>query len=882
MRVPLEWLREYCDPPLDVAGIEERLTMTGTKVEAVHHHGVGAPERFVVGRVLRAEPHPDAERLRVCEVDLGAARPEGPATIVCGAPNVAAGQLVAVARPGAVMPDGTTLREVKLRGVRSEGMILAEDELAIGLAHDGILTLEGLAPAGKSREGEPLEELLPIATEVIELEVTPNRPDCLGVFGVARELHAATGAPLAREPWLEDPGSEGPVDGVVVEVRCPDLCPRFTARVLTEVRVGPSPPWLKARLMAAGTRPINNVVDVTNYVMLLTAQPLHAFDLDRVAGGRLVVRRAGRGELVRTLDGQERALDEEMALIADDEGPTSIAGVMGGARSEVSDDTTRVLLEVASWDGPGIHGTSSALGLRSEASARFEKGLPPESCDYAQAVACRLLVELCGAQLAPGTIDVRAPARPVRAIALRTGRVERILGMPVARERQVEILRSLDFDVREERSRRGERPGAQGAAGKDTEMLLVTPPPLRRADVSREADLIEEIARIAGLEHLPVTLPRRRGAYGVLSREQRMRRRVTDVLVGRGLYEAIGWTFSAPERLGELRVRAGDPRRDAVRLRDPLSHEQSELRTMLLGSLLEVAARNVARGASDLALFEQGAVFRADAKEGVQERRALGVLLAGRVAPATWRSPRPRGADFFALKAHLEALGGALGVTLACRRAEGDAHPFLHPGRAAEVVLEDDRSAMHRARTRARAVHPQTEHPNPSPPARASGTVSPGTVSPGVGSPGAGSPLGWMGELHPSLVSELLGGGLQRAAAFEVDLDALVRAAAARPVREYREIPVLPALLRDLAVIVPDELSAAAVLEAVRESGGQALEGARVFDVYEGEQVGEGRRSLAVALSFRAPGRTLSDADVEPALEAIVARMHELGGELRA
>ena len=426
MRVPLEWLREYCDPELDVRQIEERLTMTGTKVEAIHHYGVREPERFLVGRVLTCERHPDADRLSVCTVDLGSATPDGPTTIVCGAPNVVAGQTVAVATPGAVMPDGTKIKRAKLRGVASEGMILAEQELAIGSGRAGILVLDELLRDGQlagealPAPGTALAQVLPLGGAVIELEVTPNRPDCLGIYGVARELHAATAAPLAPAPWSEDPGSAGPLGaatgsapGAEVLVECSaELCPRFTARVFENVTLGQSPPWLKARLSAAGQRPINNIVDITNYVMLLTAQPLHAFDLDRVAGGRLVVRQARAGEQVQTLDGQTRELDSQMVVIEDADGPTSIAGLMGGARSEVGEGTTRVLLEVATWNGPNIHRTAWALGLRSEASARFEKGLASEQCDYAQALATRLLIELCGATVVPGTIDVSGAGGP--------------------------------------------------------------------------------------------------------------------------------------------------------------------------------------------------------------------------------------------------------------------------------------------------------------------------------------------------------------------------------------------------------------------------------------------------------------------------------------
>ena len=302
MRVPIAWLHEYTRPELDAPALAERLAMTGTEVERVEHHGVGALENFVVGKVLERKRHPDADRLTVCMVDIGGSTPS---QIVCGAPNVAAGQTVAVAKPGAVMPDGSKLGKAKLRGVESNGMILAEDELAIGTEHAGIMVLDEDWP----KPGTPLEEVLPISTDVLVLEVTPNRPDCLGIYGVAREAHAATGAPLAEAPWCSDAGTEGELEGITINVERPDLCPRFTARIFEDVKIGPSPPWLKARLMAAGQRPISNVVDITNYAMLLTGQPLHAFDLDRIAGAMLTVRTANDGETVETLDGQTRTLD---------------------------------------------------------------------------------------------------------------------------------------------------------------------------------------------------------------------------------------------------------------------------------------------------------------------------------------------------------------------------------------------------------------------------------------------------------------------------------------------------------------------------------------------------------------------------------------------
>ena len=835
MRVPLPWLREYCDPDLDVRGIEERLTMTGTKVEAILHYGVPSTENFVVGRVLEAEPHPDADRLKVCTVALGVDG-EAPASIVCGAPNVAAGQTVAVARPGAVMPDGTKLKAAKLRGVVSEGMILSESELEIDSgppAREGILVLDELTPdAGPRRSGAvprpgtPLAVVLPIAMEVLELEITPNRPDCLGVYGVARELHAATGAPLADAPWSEDPGSPGPLSGAEVIVECPDLCPRFTARAFENVTIGPSPPWLKARLAAAGQRTINNVVDITNYAMLLSGQPLHAFDLDRVAGARLTVRRAHDGEQVQTLDGQTRTLDSEMVVIDDADGPTSIAGLMGGARSEVQADTTRVLLEVATWSGPNIHRSSWALALRSEASSRFEKGLQPEQCTHAQAVATRLMIELCGASVARGTIDVGSEPPPPQVIRLREARVRGILGVPVAVERQAQILRALDFAT---------EPREDG--------LDVSVPALRRGDVTREVDLIEEVARIDGLERLPATLPARRGAAGRLTHAQRVRRAAEDAMVGRGLHEIVGWSFAGPELLDRLRLSADHDMRRVLTLEDPLSEGQSIMRPTLLGSLLDAAQHNVSRNGPDVAIFESGTVYRAR-DEGpappsptrpsptplspADEHHALGVVLSGHLTPRAWRGER-RVADFFAARALLGALLDRFHVRWSVTPG---AWPFLHPGRSAAVFAEGQRSEPLQ--------------------------------------------LGFIGELHPLVAGAW---DLERTAAFAIDLGQL--ALLAPPLVSFRTFGPFPPLRQDLAVTLPESVSAAALLDGVRAAAGELLEEVSVFDVYTGEQVGEGRRSLALALSFRALERTLTDDDIAPVRDRIVLAVGELGGELR-
>jgi phenylalanyl-tRNA synthetase beta chain len=828
MRVPYSWLREYCDPGVEVAEIAERLVMTGTEVERIGVVGPPSPDGFVVGRVLSAEQHPNADRLRVCRVDTG----DGEHTIVCGAPNVAAGQTVAVAQPGARMPGGEKLRKAKLRGVVSEGMILSVSELEVGGDADGIMVLED-EPA----PGTPLAEVLPLSEPVLELEVTPNRSDCFGVWGVAREVHAISAAPLAAEPWGEDAEAEGGGDvndlaSIAVEV--PELCPRFTARAFAEVTIAPSPLWLQARLTAAGQRPINNVVDITNYVMLLTAQPLHAFDLDKVPGGALTVRAAAEGEKMTTLDDVERTLDAETVLVCDENGPTGVAGIMGGQVSEVSEGTTRVLLEVANWNGTNILRTSRQLGLRSEASSRFEKQLHPDLCLRAQRIASRLLVELCGAKLVPGTIDVAAeiPASPT--IKLRAARVEALLGMRIEQADQIAYLERLGFGVE--------------ADGDD---LQVTVPPERHYDVTREVDLIEEVGRVHGFEeHLPTTLPAVAEKVGGLSREQQLRRRAEDALRDLGFDQIVGWSFTDPGENGRLRIPTGDPRAEAVLLANPLSEDQSAMRTTLLGSLLDVASRNLARDADDVALFESGQVYLntpptgrnptpdvgnrpidplAGAFVGEQgapftEPHRFAALAVGPLVEQSWRGGGEP-VDFFALKGVLEALAGQLGVELSFAAAE---EPFLHPGRSAAVEID-------------------------------------------------GTTIGWIGEVHPLVCREW---DLEAAVGFEIEAGALIGAATVG-VEIYEDVTTFPAAHQDLAVVVPVEVTATVVRDAILAGGGELLRSARVFDLFEGEQLGAGRKSLALRLEFRAADRTLTDEEVVPLREAIKAKLDAIGGTLR-
>jgi phenylalanyl-tRNA synthetase beta chain len=823
MRIPVSWLTEYCDPGLSVEELADVLNLKSTEVERISHAGAPSADGFVVGEVLSVEQHPDADRLTVCEVDTG----DGKRTIVCGAPNVAAGQLVPVALPGAVLPGGQELGKAKLRGVESDGMILSEAELEIGDDSAGIMVLgDGTKP------GTALTEVLAVSQPVLELEVNSNRVDCFGIYGVAREVHAITEAKLADPPWDGDAeaGGDGKAeDYASVEVQVPELCPRFTARVFTDVTVGPSPLWLKERLMAAGQRPINNVVDITNYVMLLTAQPLHAFDLDKVPDGALIIRTAAKGEKMTTLDGVERIFDEETVLVCDQEGPSGIAGIMGGARSEVSEGTTRVLLEVANWNGVNILRTSRKLGLRSEASNRFEKQLHPEIAIWGQRAASKLMVELCGAKLVPGTIDAAAEIPPAHKVKLRAERVEGLLGMPVEPAEAAGYLERLGFEVK----------------GKKAE-LEATVPLHRHYDVTREVDLIEEVGRIHGLDRLPETLPDSAGQVGRLTREQELWRRAEDAMRDLGFDNVLNLSLTEPGLPRRLGIPEDAPGCDPIAVQNPLSIEHSALRTTLFGSLLDSAAYNLARGAGRVALFESGRVylpqrppespagseaatlgggFAGERPPPALEPHRIGCLAVGSLRGPGWRDEAVP-ADFFALKGALEGLAGQLGAEVTVEPVE---QPFLHPGRAAWVSL-------------------------------------------------GGRPAGWLGEIHPLVLRKWEIEGA--AAGFEIDLAELIAASDAGRER-YRDVTSYPPVFQDLAVVVDEGVPASEVRSAVVSGGGELLRSAGVFDLYTGEQVGEGRKSLAMRLEFSAPDRTLTDEEVAELREEIKKALEGIGGSLR-
>jgi phenylalanyl-tRNA synthetase beta chain len=768
MRVPLNWLREYAAVDAPVEELADRLGTATCEVERIIRRGVADEDGnlglYRVGLVLEAGKHPNADRLQLCRVDVGEGEPR---QIVCGAWNFGAGATVAVALPGAVLPGGTRLEEAKLRGEVSRGMILSERELELGQDHTGILVLEG-----GPEPGTPLGDVFPLGENVLEVETTPNRPDLLSVYGFAREVAALYRADLSPLD-LSRGQTLGQVQDEQVDVRVEDLegCPRYIGRLFRDVRIAPSPPWLKARLVASGMRPISNVVDVTNYVMQALGNPLHAFDLTKLEGERIVVRRAATGETIRTLDGEVRRLEPSDLVIADASEPVALAGIMGSENSEVDESTSSVLLEAANFEPIGILRSSERLGLRTEGSNRWEKGVDPYLAEPAANLATELIVDLSGARVTGGT-EVAAELPDARVVAYRPQRADELIGLAVDPPEQRQTLEGLGFEV------------------EDGPEWQVTVPTWRARDVTREADVVEEVARFH-LDEVPFTLPLRREMAGRLTREQRLRRLVEEVLVGCGCSEI--YTSS---------LAADDPNPDAIRLPTPLTADQALLRTTLLEGLVATAQRNLDAGNEGIRLFELARVYIPPADPRPDERWHVGAIVEGGL-------PRAKGT--------LETLLAALKVVPRFERAQ---EPFLHPGKAAR--LEG----------------------------------------------------GWVGELHPERLEGSWG-------AFELDLPTLFAHVPERLV--YEDVITYPALRQDLAFAVAEEVAAAELVEAAREAAGPELREMRPFDVYRGEQVGRGRKSIAFGVVYQSPERTLTDEDAAVLRERIVNALAErFGAELRA
>jgi phenylalanyl-tRNA synthetase beta chain len=634
MKVSLSWLKEYTPIKLSATDLAEALTQVGLAVDAVVDR-YRFLDTVLVGRILSVAAHPAADRLTVCEVDTG----RSVLPVVCGAPNVAPGLLAPVALPGTSMPNGAVLQSGLIRGQRSEGMLCSSTELTLGEDGAGIMILKGDLPVGAC-----LNTALSLTDPVLEIDLTPNRADCLSMIGVAREVAAIQGTRLTL-PQVNPAGADNPIQHLAsVTIEAPDHCPRYVARLLEDVLVKPSPFWLQDRLLSVGMRPINNIVDVTNFVMLECGQPLHAFDLDRLAGNRIVVRTANQGEKFVTLDQKERELDREMLMICDGEKPVAVAGVMGGLNSEIRSDTRRVLIESACFDALSVRKTSKKLGLGTDASRRFERGVDPAGTAQAAGRAAALMAQVSGGRLVSGVIDAHPRPWTPKTIGLSMRRTHQILGVRVPKKKAAKLLTAIGFQV-DSAPRRDE--------------LRITVPSFR-VDVSRPEDLIEEVARLSGFDTIPTTFPRLPSGERPAAGRIELRERIKTIMTGLGFTEVITYSFIHGRSCDRLRLPADDPRRQTVTVLNPLAEDQSVMRSSLVPGLLETLRFNLAQQTRRLKIFEIGKVFlhRPDAVLPDEPEMIAG-MWSGSRDPLSWHV-KDTPCDFYDLKGSVEALLGAL------------------------------------------------------------------------------------------------------------------------------------------------------------------------------------------------------------------------------
>ena len=802
MRVSLKWLAEYVDLPLPAKELAHRLTMSGSEVDAILSTG-GEWDLISVGQVVAVERHPNADRLTLTTVNLGDGERM---TVVCGAPNVAVGQKVAFARTGARLIDGhtgelTVLRAARIRGVESAGMVCSEKELGLSDYHEGILVLPGDAPVGT-----PLAEYL--GDTILDLDITPNRPDCLSVLGVAREVAALTGGSVREPPYIY--AEEGPPieERASVEIADPDLCYRYVATLIEGVKVGPSPAWMQERIVAAGMRPINNIVDITNYVMMEMGQPLHAFDFDRIGGGKIVVRRPRPGEPLTTLDGVRRRLEPEMLVIADATEPVALAGVMGGAESEVSEATTNVLLESANFNNISIRRTSNALKMKSEASSRFDKGLSPELSAFAARRATKLIVELAGGRAAHGILDVYPGKAPETRIEVRRSRIRQVLGIDPPTSRVRSVLTSLGFGCRWQPP--------------DTYQVRV---PYWRTDVRIPDDVVEEVGRIIGYDEIPVGLVRGAIPPAPPQALRELREQVRDALADAGMQEVITYSLTTLEAIQRVispeALAAGPP----LGVANPMSSEHEWLRPSLRASLLRTLAANQRQREGSLALYEVARVYLSQGQDLPREPEHAAGVVSGRRLDR-WGHVTEEELDFFDAKGYLEHLFARLGVTPAFEEGEEYA---LVPGRTARIMLGE------------RAV-------------------------------------GVLGQVDPRVAAGFdIDGDVFL---FELVLDEVLAVLSGREAHRYEPVPRFPPVVQDLAVVMDEAVTAAQVQSIIEAAA--LVRRAQLFDVYTGEPVPAGKKSLAFSVTYQSPDHTLTDEEVARAHRGIVERLkRQLGAALR-
>jgi len=795
MKVPVSWLSEYVDlTGLSIKDLSDKLTFSGIEVEGVETVGFTNRENYVVGEVRACEPHPNADRLRLCRVFDGVEELQ----IVCGAPNVAAGQKVCLAKIGAVMPDGSNLKKAKIRGIESFGMLCAEDELGLSNKHEGLLILDS-----KFAAGTPLVEALPPPDTIFDLEITWNRPDCLSIIGIAREFAALLERPV-KLPEVSFPENGHPIEKLAaVRVEDAALCPRYTARVLTGIQDGPAPAWMQRRLEQCGVRPISLIVDVTNYVMLECGQPLHAFDYHRVTDHTIVVRRARAGETMSTLDGVTRTLDNQMLVIADPQAAVAVAGVMGGAGSEIAvNSTDAVLLESATFHAPSVKRTATLLNLKTESSRRFERTVDPGLADWASRRAIALLVRHGGSTVARGAIDVdHRPAGP-RQVALRFGRCCSVIGVELAEERMVRILTGLGLQL----------------ADRNAERALFAIPSWR-VDLEIEADLIEEVARIHGLAAIPDRAAQSFAVSGADDAGVRAVALCRHALLGLGFTEAMNYSFLSAAEMDAFDTRAA---RTRLTLPNPVSTDYAVMRDSLLPQLIGALGRNFARQAEAVTLFEMGRVFWRDAAGNPAEEERLAIVLCGPAGRGALDCRRPVTNEEAALwlKGVLEALAARLHAGVVALRPA--THPAMEPGWAEEILLDNEAVGV------LGLAHAALRHPYR------------------MNVPMALAEL----KLLPLLA------GVGRVA-------------------PAKNVPPFPAVRRDLAFVAPSRVQHAEIVETIRQAGVADLIGVRLFDIFESKEIGRGKRSLAYAIEFRSPSRTLTDDEVNLSLQKIIQALKQ-------
>lgn len=818
MRVSYEWLKTLVDLPQDPKDLEREFVRTGTEVEAVER--VGANLDYVVtAQVVSKEPHPDSDHMYVTLVDVGNNNVDKdgnpvPLQIVCGAQNFNQGDHIVTAMIGAVLPGDFKIKKSKLRGVESCGMNCSSRELGLGDDQSGIMILPEDAPIGM-----PLTDYLGMSDVVLDCEITPNRPDCLSMTGMAVEVSAMYDTDTHIElPRVTSESGADASEQVDVTIADPELCSRYTARVVRNVKIGPSPEWLARRVTACGGRSINNVVDVTNYVMYLTGQPLHAFDLGKLTkeDGKyhIVVRAAEDGEHIVTLDGEDRELTSDMTVITDNgKTPIALAGVMGGLDSEITENTVDVLLESAVFDNGHISRTSRNLDLMSEASIRYERLVDPNGCASVADIAAALFEECCGAEVCPGIVDVYPKVKEAVTITLRPERVCSLAGAQIPEEFIVSRLTRL---------------GCKVASAENGELSVIAP--TNRPDLTREVDLIEEIVRLWGEGDIEATLPAARNHAGGLTSDQRQIRKIGRTLRSLGLNETKSYLFASPDDLSKLGM-SEEGRGVPVKVMSPLVADQSEMRRSIVPGLLRSIAYNLAHGVSNIAMYELGRVLfgHKDKSQPDEPSYVCGVLV-GRLADDAWNAKYPA-YDFFDAKGIVEGLLEALRIPkVRFRVAEPEQYGWLQPGRAAEILAGSET-------------------------------------------------IGWVGNIHPLSLQNF---DIEvPVIAFEISVASLLRLS--QKDLPIVEPPTYPGISIDLAIVVDESVTAEQLVQRLKSAGGKLLCDIRLFDVYRDPlRVGEGKKSMAFSLTYRADDRTLTSEEVEKTHTKLVEKvLRSTGGEIR-